>query len=49
MPYSSRAISMSISSPSSRRAWVEIGYRTVSYNKTVSVALLAEGVGRNIR
>ena len=35
-------------SPSSRRAWIEI-YRDMGKNRTVSVALLAEGVDRNCR
>ena len=37
-----------ISSPSSRRAWVEIG-RGRSPSASQPVALLAEGVGRNIQ
>ena len=42
------ARSQPLTSPSSRRAWIEIVYRDC-YRLSRFVALLAEGVDRNIR
>ena len=40
--------SKSLWSPSSRRAWIEMAVGTVATGKNVKVALLAEGVDRNM-
>ena len=39
---------LELESPSSRRAWVEISLENRLAAKAAQVALLAEGVGRNI-